>query len=74
MRVDPIDASDALIYRDGVLDYDAHDALLRSRGYDYLDLPCDCGGSEDDGHLPTCGWGRCILPVEVSENGSNLEA
>lgn len=58
------DANDALIYRDGILDYEAHDALLRALGYEYLALPCNCGGSEEDGHLPTCGWGRREKPSQ----------
>ncbi len=57
-EVEEQDAVDALIYRDGILDYDAHDALLRERGYAYLALPCTCNGSDDDGHLPCCGWGK----------------
>lgn len=64
--VTPNDAQDALIYRDGILDYDAHDAYLRSLGYEYLSLQCSCGGSEDDGHLPTCGWGKPLAqPAEA---------
>lgn len=56
--VNSIDADDALIYQDGILDYAAHDSFLRSLGYEYMDLPCLCLGSEDDGHKPCCGWGR----------------
>jgi len=59
--VSTVDAQDALIYRGGILDYDAHDAYLRSLGYAYLNLPCNCGGSYDDGHLPTCGWGKEVV-------------
>lgn len=58
--VSEFDAHDALIYRDGILDYDAHDAYLRSLGYMYLAGRCTCGGSEDDGHMPCCGWGRVV--------------
>jgi hypothetical protein len=58
--VNPQDAQGALIYRDGILDYDAHDAYLKAFGYSYMALPCSCGGSDDDGHLPCCGWGREI--------------
>lgn len=55
--VTPQHAELAMVYRDGILDYDAHDAMLRSLGYEYIGgTNCDCGGSEDDGHLPTCGW------------------
>ncbi len=52
------DSERALVYRDGILDYDTHDSILRSLGYEFLDAPCACGGSNDDGHMPTCGWGR----------------
>ncbi len=53
------DAELALIYRDGILDYDAHDAMLRSLGYEYIaGSICNCPGSDDDGHLPACGWFR----------------
>ena len=55
------DARIALVYTDGILDYDRHDRILRDMGYDYLALPCRCGGSDDDGHLPTCGWGRKLI-------------
>lgn len=55
------DAENALIYRDGILDYNAHDDYLRALGYEYLGLPCTCGGSEDDGHLPCCGWGKLVV-------------
>lgn len=67
-RIQPVnstDADDAMIYRDGILDYDAHDAFLRSLGYEFMSLPCLCGGSDDDGHKPTCGWGREVCDATV---------
>jgi hypothetical protein len=64
LEVAPNDAQDAMIYRNGILDYDAHDAYLVSLGYEYLDLPCKCGGSTDDGHLPHCGWGKPLVSQE----------
>ena len=62
--VSPQDAHDAMIYRNGVLDYDAHDDYLRFLGYEYLALPCNCGGSDDDGHMPHCGWGKYLVSQE----------
>jgi hypothetical protein len=65
------DAQDALIYRNGILDYDAHDAFLKSLGYRNLNLPCRCGGTDDDGHLPTCGWGRPLSrEIQGNDRGS----
>ncbi len=52
------DSHAALIYKDGILDYDVHDAYLRALGYEYLALPCTCDGNDDDGHMPSCGWGK----------------
>ncbi len=66
--VSPFDARAALIYRDGILDYDAHDAYLRSLGYEYAGLPCNCDGNDDDGHMPCCGWAK--LPVSVDQGAS----
>lgn len=62
--INPNDAHDAMIYKDGILDYENHDRILRERGYAYLNLPCDCGGSNDDGHLPCCGWGPTPEKIE----------
>jgi len=61
MKITPVtaqDAHDALIYKNGILDYDAHDRYLTALGYSYLALPCTCGGTDDDGHMPSCGWGK----------------
>lgn len=63
-EVDPNDAQAALIYKDGILDYEAHDEMLKSLGYEYLALPCNCDGTEDDVHLPCCGWGRAQVTPE----------
>ena len=70
--VDPHDAALALVYTDGILDYDRHDAILRSCGYEYLALPCNCAGSDDDGHLPSCGWGRAQKTIRTDYLGAHI--
>lgn len=60
------DAHDALIYKDGILDMRHAQHNLKSLGYEYLALPCSCGGSEDDGHQPVCGWGKRLDKQRLS--------
>jgi hypothetical protein len=60
-RVSREDAAIALVYTNGILDYSRHDAILISMGYEFMaSIPCNCDGSDLDGHLPTCGWGKRV--------------
>lgn len=57
-RVSAEDAQKAMIFKDGILDFEAHDRALEGMGYAYLASLCNCDWSYENGHMPCCGWGK----------------